>query len=326
MIISVIIPCYRSEKTIRKVVDEIKSEFEKQNKYGYEIILVNDGSPDRTFCAIREICASDKNIIGVNLSRNFGQASAKMTGIRYASGDIVVYMDDDGQHPAKGIFKLAEKVLEGYDVVYAHFQHKQHSWFKRITSDINKRVSVWAGISQKGVFSSSFLAYSKFVSEALKKYDSPFVSMGGYIMRITEKFANVEIEHRKRIEGESGYTLKKLLRLWMNSFTNFTIIPLRIASFTGIICSILGFLFGGFVIIRKLIVPSIAAGYSSLIAVLLFIGGIIMIMLGLLGEYVGRIYMTISGAPQYYVREIINSPEKTYIKEMSYEGNRSGRG
>lgn len=310
MIVSVIIPCYRSSKTIEKVVDEIRAVFKNQNKYEYEIVLINDGSPDNTFEVIRTICENDNNIIGVNLSRNFGQASAKMTGIQYADGDIIVYMDDDGQHPADGIIELADKVLEGYDVVYAHFKKKKHSLFKRITSNINKRVSVWAGTSKKGIYSSSFLAYSRFIADALKKYDSPFVSMGGYIMRITEKFANVEMDHRKRFEGESGYTLMKLVRLWMNSFTNFTIIPLRVASFIGISCSILGFIFGIFVIIRKILVPHIAAGYSSIIAVLLFIGGIIMIMLGMLGEYVGRIYMTISGAPQYYVRETINCEKK----------------
>lgn len=310
MIVSVIIPCYRSSKTIEKVVDEIRAVFKNQNKYEYEIVLINDGSPDNTFEVIRTICENDNNIIGVNLSRNFGQASAKMTGIQYADGDIIVYMDDDGQHPADGIIELADKVLEGYDVVYAHFKKKKHSLFKRITSNINKRVSVWVGTSKKGIYSSSFLAYSRFIADALKKYDSPFVSMGGYIMRITEKFANVEMDHRKRFEGESGYTLMKLVRLWMNSFTNFTIIPLRVASFIGISCSILGFSFGIFVIIRKILVPHIAAGYSSIIAVLLFIGGIIMIMLGMLGEYVGRIYMTISGAPQYYVRETINCEKK----------------
>lgn len=309
MKISVVIPCYRSENTIEKVVGEIKAEFLKQSKYDYQIILVNDGSPDNTISAIKRLCANDRKILGINLSRNFGQASAKMAAIKYIEGDIAVYMDDDGQHPASGIFQLAEKICAGYDVVYAAFPHKKHSAFKRFTSWLNKKVSVWVGNSPAGIRSSSFLAYSRFVVDSLKNYQSPFVSMGGYLMKITNKYANVELEHRDRLAGESGYTLKKLLKLWMNTFTNFTIVPLRISSLLGVCSAAIGMLFGFFVIIRKIIRPDISAGYSSTISVILFIGGIIMMMLGMIGEYLGRLYMTVSNAPQYAIREILNYEE-----------------
>jgi len=309
MLITVMIPCYRSEKTIEKVVGEIKQEFAAHPGYEYQIVLVNDGSPDGTFEAISRICKEDNAVVGVDLSRNFGQASAKMAGLPYIKGEVAVFMDDDGQHPASGIFKLVDKVMEGYDVVYAKFPRKKHTLFKRLTSSLHHAVSVWAGNAPAGISGSSFLAYSGFVIKALREYKSPFVSIGGYLNRITSKFANVEVDHRARMEGESGYTLKKLVNLWMNTVTNFSIAPLRLTSAFGLVCSVLGFLLGVIVVIRKLIHPSISAGYTSTIAVLFFIGGVIMLMLGLLGEYIGRIYMTVSSAPQYAVRRTLNADD-----------------
>lgn len=310
MLISVAIPCYRSEKNIVKVVDEIKSVFAQQAKFDYEIILVNDGSPDNTFETIKQLCREDKKIIGVNLSRNYGQASAKLAALDYISGDITVFMDDDGQHPAKGIFDLAEKILEGYDVVYAHFLGKKHSLFKRVTSNWQRKLGVWAGNSPKDIYGSSFLAYSRFVIESLKNYKSPFVSIGGYLMRITTKFANVDMEHRERIEGASGYNFRKLLNLWLNTITNFSIVPIRLASLLGFISSFLGILIGAVIIIRKLIHPEIAAGYTSILSAIFFVGGIIILILGFLGEYIGRIYMSVSNSPQYTVRETVNTSKK----------------
>lgn len=306
MVISVVIPCYRSEKTIAKVVEEVKGVFSKQDKYDYQFVLVNDSSPDNTMDEIIKLCKEDKKIIGLDLSRNYGQASAKMASLDYIKGDVAVFMDDDGQHPAEGVITLAEKILEGYDVVYAHFIRKEHSLFKRLTSSFQRKIAVWAGNSPKNIFGSSFLAYSKFVVEQLRKYKSPFVSMGGYLMRITTKFANIDMPHRVRMEGTSGYNFRKLMNLWLNTITNFSIVPIRAASFLGIVSAVIGILFGLFVLIRKIVNPSIAAGYTSTISVLFFIGGIIMLILGFLGEYIGRIYMTVSGAPQQTVRTTIN--------------------
>ncbi len=310
MVISIVIPCYRSEKTIAKVVEEVKGVFSKQDKFDYQFVLVNDSSPDNTISEIVKLCESDKKIVGVDLSRNYGQASAKMASLEYIKGEIAVFMDDDGQHPAEGVISLAEKILEGYDVVYAHFIHKEHSLFKRATSSFQRKIAVWAGNSPKGIYGSSFLAYSKFVVEQLRRYKSPFVSIGGYLMRITTKFANIDMPHRARIEGTSGYNFRKLMNLWLNTITNFSIVPIRAASFLGIISAFMGLIFGLFVLIRKIIYPNIAAGYTSTISVLFFIGGIIMLILGFLGEYIGRIYMTVSGAPQHTIRAVYNEIEQ----------------
>jgi undecaprenyl-phosphate 4-deoxy-4-formamido-L-arabinose transferase len=280
MLVSICIPCYRSAQTLPAVVAEIRQVFATHEGYDYQIVLVNDGSPDNTFQVIRKLCQEDDHIIGVDLSRNYGQASAKMAALPYATGDAIVYMDDDGQHPAEGIFPLLEKIDEGYDIVYARFPQKHHSWFKRITSRLYQKVSEWIGNKPKGIAVSSFTAWSRIAADAVMRYQSPFPAAGLYLNKITTRIANVDVEHRDRLAGESGYSLKKLLGLTVTALTNFSIIPLRIASFVGTACAVVGFIAGIAVVIRKLINPHISAGYSSIISVILFIGGIIMMILG----------------------------------------------
>lgn len=309
MLVSICIPCYRSEKTLPFVVDEIRQAFAEKEGYDYQIILVNDGSPDDTFGAITRLCGEDPKIIGVDLSRNYGQQSARMAALPYAAGDAIVYMDDDGQHPARGIFPMLDKLAEGYDIVYARFPQKRHSWFKRVTSRMYQKVSEWIGNKPKGLSVSSFTAWSRTAAEAVMSYRSPFPAAGLFLNHVTTRIANVDMEHRSRVAGESGYTLKKLISLTVTALTDFSIVPLRMASFVGVLCSLLGFLGGVVVVIRKLIHPNISAGYSSIVAVILFVGGIIMLILGVLGEYVGRIYMTVSDMPQYNIRQTLNVPK-----------------
>ena len=310
MTISIAIPCYKSLHTIEKVVDDIRYEFSLQTKYDYQIILVNDYPFDDTFSVIRKICNNDKKVIGVNLSRNFGQASAKMAAIPFFKGDVLVFMDDDGQHPANGIIPLAEKVLEGYDLVYAYFANKKHNAFKVFTSNINSKIHELNGTKPKGVHMSSFYAISKFAVEAYYNYNSPFPSMGGYLNSIAGKSTEIPMDHYARIQGESNYSLKKMVKLWLNGFTNFSIIPLRVITGVGISIATLGFLFGLFIIIRKLFLSNVSAGYSSIVSILLFLGGVILFSLGFIGEYIGRIYMTVSNLQQYRIREIINNEDE----------------
>ncbi len=308
MTVSVVIPCYRSKLTIRTVVDEIKETVKSREGWDYQIVLVNDCSPDETFSVIRELCEEDSRIIGVDMSRNFGQETAIVAGLGYATGDAIVVMDDDGQHPTHEMWKLIEKMQEGYDIVYAAFPHKHHSWFKRFTSNLHGVINEWIGCKPKGIILSSFWCLSPFCAKELSKYHSPFTSRGGYMMRITQKFANVEIdEHRDRLAGSSGYNLKKLLELWFSNFTNFSIVPIRAMAKLGWIVAAAGFLFGLYLIIRKLVDPSVAIGYTSIMSVILFIGGVIMAMIGFMGEYIGRTYMTVSGMPQFIVRQTINT-------------------
>lgn len=309
MLISIAIPCYKSEKTIGKVVEEIREVFKNNPEHDYQIVLVNDYPFDNTFNLIKYLCDEDSKITGVNLSRNFGQAAAKMAAVPHCKGDVVVFMDDDGQHPAEGIIPLANKVMEGYDLVYAYFKTKQHSLFKRVTSKINAKISELNGTRAKGVHVSSFYAISRFAANSYANYTSPFPSVMGYLNTLVGKITDMEMPHRARISGSSNYTLKKLLNLWINGFTNFSVKPLRTIAGLGSIFAIIGFLIGLSMVIRKLINPAIAAGYTSTMAVMLLLGGLILIALGLIGEYIGRIYMTVSHLNQYCVREVYSPSE-----------------
>ena len=315
MLVSICIPCYRSAKTLPAVVEEIRREFARHPGYDYQLVLVCDGSPDDTYEVIRSLCKEDEKIIGVELSRNYGQASAKQAALPFVTGDALVYMDDDGQHPAEGIFPMLEKLSEGYDVVYAAFPQKHHSWFKRAGSSLYQTVSAWMGNRPRDIAVSSFTAWNRIAIEAARKYHSPFPAAGLYLNRITTRIANVPMEHRDRIAGKSNYSLKSLFALTVTALTNFSITPLRVASFVGALTAVFGFLVAVVMVIRKLLNSNIAAGYTTSIAVQCFIGGVIMVMLGILGEYVGRIFMTVSDLPQYTVRRTENAPAAEEKKE-----------
>lgn len=308
MLITVAIPCYRSEKNLKAVVDEIREEFQKHSQYDYQIILVCDGSPDHTDEVIRDLCNADSRITGILLSRNFTQSNAKMAALPYVRGEVLVYMDDDGQHPPEDIFALTDKVQEGYDVVYAHFEDKQQSRFKKWTSDFFGEMSVKFGIRPKGIKTSSFMAYSRFAVDQLKKYTSSSPSAGGYLYSVTTRITNIESVQRKRKSGKSGYTLKKMINLAVMSLTNFTVVPLRMIDAVGLVSAFIGMVYGLILIIRKLF-GSIVPGYTSNMVALLIIGGLILIGLGIVGEYVGRVYIMLSNKPQYVIRELINQEE-----------------
>ena len=306
MLVSIAIPCYRSEKNLEMVVDEIRSVFAQRDEYEYQIILVCDGSPDHTDEVIRKLCAEDEKIVGVLLSRNFTQSNAKMAALSYVKGEVLVYMDDDGQHPAEDIFRLVEKVREGNDVVYAHFDHKEQSRFKVWTSNLFGKISEKVGRRPKGIKVSSFLAYSRFAVEELKAYTSPTPAPGGYLFTVTTRFANIESTQRKRASGKSGYNLMKMISLAVTGLTNFTIVPLRMIDVIGSVSAIAGLIYGLVLVIRKLFFAAVVPGYTSNMVVMLILGGLILISLGLVGEYVGRIYILLSNKPQYVVREELN--------------------
>ena len=284
MLISVAIPCYRAEKNLETVVDEIRAVFAGQAEYDYQIILVCDGSPDHTDEVIRKLCAADRKIVGVLLSRNFSQSNARMAALKYVQGDVLVYMEDDGQHPAEDIFRLAEKVMEGYDVVYADFDHKEQTRFRIWTSDLFGWISGKVGKRPRGIRTSSFMAYSR--------------------------FANIRSTQRKRLSGKSGYNLYRMISLALTGITNFTIIPLRMIDVAGFISTVLGLIWGIILVIRKLCFAAVVPGYPLNMVVMLVLGGLILFSLGLVGEYVGRIYMLLSNKPQYVIRESLNAPKE----------------
>lgn len=307
--ISVVIPCYNSEKTITTVVDEVISTITAHGGYDYEIILINDCSPDNVFSVITHMAEENPKIKGLDLARNFGQHSAIMAGFNYVTGDIVVCLDDDGQTPANEMFKLID-ALDQNDLVFAKYTDKKHSAFRNLGSKINDKMAQWLIEKPKDLKIMSYFACKRYVVEEVKNYDNPYPYISGLLLRTTKRVGNVEIHHRDRLEGKSGYTIRKLLLLWVNGFTAFSVKPLRIATIAGVLVAVAGFLYGIYIIINKLVHPLTPLGYSSTMAVLLFIGGMIMIILGLIGEYIGRIYISINNAPQYVIRRSVNTEDE----------------
>lgn len=314
--VSFVIPCYRSEHTLENVVAEIHKTLKDMEQYDYEIILVNDCSPDGTWAVIRRICQENNRIRGINFAKNFGQHAALMAGLRQSSGDYVVCLDDDGQTPADEVGKLLGKLEEGYDAVYASYAHKQHSLFRNLGSKVNELMTRIMLEKPRQLYISSYFAVRRFVVEDMVRYENSYPYVIGLVLRATKNITNVEVSHRERQEGSSGYNLKKLLGLWFNGFTAFSVKPLRIATCIGCLSAAVGFLYGLYTVIKRMVNPQVPMGFSSTMAAIVFFGGMIMIMLGLIGEYIGRIYISLNNSPQYVIRERINAQE---AGEKAYE-------
>lgn len=304
--ISFVIPCYRSSQTISGVVDEINKTMEGMQEYSYEIILVNDASPDDTFDKLRELCTTQKNICAVNLAKNFGQHAALMAGFHYVKGDIVVCLDDDGQTPADEVGKLLGGIEQGADVVYASYAHKKHSLFRNFGSWVNEVMATVMLGKPKELYVSSYFAARRFVVDEMMGYSNPYPYVIGLVLRSTRNIVNVEVNHRERKVGNSGYTLGKLLALWFNGFTAFSVKPLRLATVIGTISALAGFLYGIYTVIKKFVNPDVVIGFSALMSAIVFFCGLILLMLGIIGEYVGRIYISLNNSPQFVVRESID--------------------
>lgn len=300
--ISFVIPCYRSEKTIGAVVEEIKKTVGERE---HEIILVNDCSPDGTINEIKRLAAADSHITGVDLARNFGQHAAIMAGLHQVTGDVIVCLDDDGQTPADEMDRLLKKLDEGYDVVYASYTNKKHSGFRNWGSRLNSKMTEIMLGKPKQLQISSYFAMRRFIKDEMLRYEGCYPYIMGLVLRSTKNICNVPIDHRERESGSSGYTLSKLISLWMNGFTSFSVKPLRIANYLGCLSALCGFIYMIVIIIRHFAFNTAPLGWSSTTALLLLIGGIILVVLGMVGEYIGRIYMCINATPQYLVREVI---------------------
>ena len=309
--ISFVIPCYRSEKTILTVVEEIEQTIKQRSELRYEIVLVNDGSPDGVWNVIEQRAKEDEHVVGINLAKNFGQHCALMAGYRQSVGEVVVSLDDDGQTPANEMFSLIDKVYEGYDVVYATYPEYKQTWFRKLGSDFaQKMTNSVLNVKEDYPKGSSYYAMRRFVVDEITRYDHPYPYLGGLVLRSTRNIIMVPVRHRERSQGHSGYTLKSLVSLWLNGFTAFSVKPLEIGAYIGFFFAACGFLFALVTIIRKLITPSLQAGWSSMISAIMIIGGIIMLMLGLIGEYIGRIYICLNRSPQYVVKEVVSKEER----------------
>jgi undecaprenyl-phosphate 4-deoxy-4-formamido-L-arabinose transferase len=306
-LVSLVIACYRSEKTVGTVIDEIEQVFSTTTQYDYELFLVNDCSPDNVWPVLKRAADRNERITAVSLAKNMGRLPALMAGFRMSKGEIVVILDDDGQCPMDRVFDLVAP-LSGpseYDVSTAAYPVKKQSWFKNFGSKVNEHMTNVILDKPRDIRFNNFTAMRRFVIDEILRYENPYPYLTGLLLRTTHKIVCVPMEERERLYGKTTYTFKKLITLWMNGFTAFSVKPLRLATIFGVVTAIAGFLWGLVIVIQKLLNPAeILAGYSSMMAALFVIGGVIMLMLGLIGEYIGRIYISINRSPQYVVREV----------------------
>lgn len=305
--LSFVIPCYGSEKTIESVVNGIIETVGDKNPF--EIICVNDCSPDNVYSVLEKLAEKHTFVKVVNLAKNYSQANALMAGFRAVTGDIIITLDDDGQTPPEECYKLINALNDDTDVVYAYYADKKHSAFRNWGSRLARKMNVWLSGCPRDLFLSSYTAYKRFVIDEVIKYTNPFVAYSSFVFRSTYKIKNVEVTHHEREYGKSGYTLKSLMRLFFNGFIALSVRPLRIATFVGTAFAFSGFIYAVYIAVKKILYPEIPAGYASLLCVVLVSSGLIMMMLGLIGEYIGRIYINLNKFPQYVIRNTINLDE-----------------
>lgn len=314
--VSIVIGLYNSEKTIEAVLREIESAFSGNEKYFYEVILVDDHSPDGVYELVRGLAAKDQRIRVVHLSKNAGQTNAVIEGYRYATGDFVVEMDDDLQMPAVEILNMLKALEEGdYDVIFARYQEQKENAFRRFGSKLNNKMTEIMMGKPKGIRVNSFFVMRKFIKDKIIQYSNNYPYMYGIIFAITNNVANVDVVHRERTNGKSNYTFKKLFSLWLNGFLNFSIKPLRLAIHIGILITIISFVVILILIIERMLGPTQAVGWTSLMVTMIFFSGIQLVFIGVLGEYIGRMYLSNSSLPRATVKETINCEENTMEEE-----------
>jgi undecaprenyl-phosphate 4-deoxy-4-formamido-L-arabinose transferase len=302
---SVVIPCYRSSVTVRKVVEETMEQFRQMNRGDVEFVLVDDCSPDEgeTVRVLRSLVEDYPNVRAVELAHNCGQHNATMAGLNFAEGDFIISMDDDGQTSPTQLPILLEEIDKGFDIVYGYYPHKQHSGFRNMGSRFNQwSVRVLLG-KPKDMKTSSFWVIRRFVRDYAIQYRSAYTHLQGVFLRVTRNISCVPVEHFKREAGHSGYTFGKLVQLWAN-IIGFSIVPLRAATVLGYIFALAGLIGIIGVIVRKIIRPVTAIGWPSLMVSIFFFSGLILLFLGLIGEYIGRIFLGICNNPQFVVRQI----------------------
>jgi polyisoprenyl-phosphate glycosyltransferase len=303
MDLSIVIPVYNSERLVPELARRVVATMAQDGIASYEVILVNDCSPDRSWEMIERACERYPAVRGLNLRANSGQHNAIMAGLRAASGAVIVVMDDDLQHAPEDIGKLRATILEGHDVCYAAFRDPQHARWKILGSafrDLTARALL--GIP-RGIRISSFKAMTAEIAREITRYEGPFPYVDGFAMMATRDVVNVELQHHARPDGRGNYGLRESIFLWTKVAMNFSVLPLRLASWLGLAFAAIGCLFAVFLIVQKLAFDTIPVpGWSSLVVVILIVGGVQLLALGAIGEYLGRAYLHLNAKPQYVVK------------------------
>lgn len=308
MSISILIPVYNGAATIGPLVDRLVTTLDGHD---LQIVLVNDGSTDPSDLACRALHAAYPGVVTyLRLARNFGEHNAVMAGLHHTRGDFVVIMDDDFQNPPEEVPRLIDHALaHDLDVVYTRYPRKQHSWFRNLGSRFNDLVASLLLDKPRGLYLSSFKCLNRFTVGEVIKYAGPYPYLDGLILRSTQNIGTIEVRHEPRRQGRSNYTLRKLVRLWLQMAVNFSVLPLRISMVLGLVFSVLGLLLGIAVVIERLSRPDLPIGWSSLLVSVVIFAGVQLMILGMLGEYVGRLFLMSNQTPQFVVREVLAAEE-----------------
>jgi undecaprenyl-phosphate 4-deoxy-4-formamido-L-arabinose transferase len=306
--LSIVVPVYRGAATVGALVEALQV---LRPQGGLEIILVNDGSPDDSAAACRRAQArATVPVTYIEHARNFGEHNAVMTGLRHARGAYVITMDDDLQNPPEEVVRLYDHAREGgWDVVYTRYAKKEHEGWRNLGSRFANRVADWLLDKPKGLYLSSFRCMSALAVAEVAKYRGPYPYVDGLLMQVTQRLDSIEVRHLKRAEGRSNYTLKRLVLLWLNLATNFSVVPLRLAVIAGVAMGLLGVATAAIVVLEALMGET-PSGWASTMTVMLLVAGVQFLILGVLGEYVGRAFLSANGKPQGVVREVVRPPEQ----------------
>ncbi len=315
--LSIVVPVYRSALILPRLVEQIAAEMRQAGlAENFELLLVNDASPDNSWQVIRSLAQDNPFIKGITLRRNFGQHNAIMAGLNHVRGDFIVLMDDDLQHPPQAIANMVRALSEGYDVCYTKYLNRQHAAWKKLGSQFNDWVATRLLNKPKGLYLSSFKAIRKDIADEIIKYNGPYAYVDGLILDTTRSITTIDIEHQARDEGEGNYNLRRSLSLWLKMATSFSVVPLRLATLMGFTLAALSAVMIIFVIVQKILHPELPAGWASLIATVLFIGGMQTVFIGLIGEYLGRAYLKLNHKPQF----VIGSTTWTGTKQNDQAG------
>lgn len=308
-LLSVVVPVFNGAETIQRLVDEIKREL---SDIHLEMVLVNDGSRDHSRSIGEALARAHPEVLFVNLRRNFGEHNAVMCGLAHCSGAYAAIVDDDLQNPPSEIRALLTRAVEGrHDVVYSSYAEKKHSFFRNLGSAFNGWAASYLIEKPRGLYLSSFKVINRQVIDEILKYRGPFPYIDGLIFRVTSNYSSVPVAHRERDTGRSQYSFRRLVRLYLNMFLNFSVLPLRIFTIFGFGVLFAALLFAVAVIIEKFTGGALPSGYTSLLIIVMMLCGVQIIFMGLIGEYLGKLYLDRNGKPQWVLESITRHREES---------------
>lgn len=314
--ISIVIPVYNAEKTIESLCKTLIDLYSE--RYFLEIVLVNDNSRDSTDIICRRLHETFREIVTyIRLARNFSEHNAVMAGLNSARGDLCVIMDDDFQNPPEEVDRLIAEADKGYDVVYTEYPEKKDSFFRNMGSIFNDRMANIILHKPAGLYLSSFKIMNRFLVDEVIKYTGPDPYIDAIILRSTSSISSIIVRHDKRQHGESGYTFRKLVSLWGNMVLSYSLIPLRILGIVGMVMTIVGVYVAGGALLDDLLPSRVdPTEIQMLTAITTFFRGLQMLAISVVGEYIGRIYLSLNSDPQFVVREKFSARKKAEIRSI----------